>query len=144
MEALTEIVSDGDALRERLRLRIAHVLIEILLHLPFIQRMRFANVDGEKIGVVFVIVIHLHQIADLAAEGRSSVAAENEDKGARAHAIVDIKTGGATERDEGRIRRTIAYLKIALVPLRKGVTEETVQIAGTAHEIAADAEGDRE
>jgi hypothetical protein len=39
--------------------------------------MRFADVDGEKIGAVFVIVVDFDEVNYLAAEGRSGVAAEN-------------------------------------------------------------------
>jgi hypothetical protein len=39
--------------------------------------MRFANVDGEEIGVIFVIVIELNDVANLATERRSSKAAEH-------------------------------------------------------------------
>jgi hypothetical protein len=32
-------------------------LIHVGFHLPFIERMSFADIDGEKVGAVLVIVI---------------------------------------------------------------------------------------
>lgn len=40
--------------------------------------MRFAHVDGQEVGVIFVIVINLNDVADLATKRGSSVAAEND------------------------------------------------------------------
>ena len=42
--------------------------------------MRFANVDGEKVRVILVVVEDLDDVADLATEGRSSKAAKDEDE----------------------------------------------------------------
>ena len=42
--------------------------------------MSFANVNGEKVDVVFVIVEDLDDVADLATKGRSSKTAEDQDK----------------------------------------------------------------
>lgn len=47
-EALREIVGDGEALAERFRLRIADVLVNVALLLPFVLRMSFADIDGEE------------------------------------------------------------------------------------------------
>jgi hypothetical protein len=41
--------------------------------------MGFADVDGEEIGAVFIVVEDLRDIANLATEGRSSKAAEDKD-----------------------------------------------------------------
>jgi hypothetical protein len=41
--------------------------------------MGFADVDGEEIGALFIIVEDLRDIANLATERRSSKAAEHED-----------------------------------------------------------------
>src|SRR5690348_11920513 len=97
IEALHEIVRYGDPLRKRLRLRIAHVLRNIVLHLPFVEWMRFADIDGEEIGAVFVLVIHFDQITDLAAEGRSSIATKDQDERARANVVADAEGGIAVE-----------------------------------------------
>jgi hypothetical protein len=41
--------------------------------------MGLADVDGQEIGTVFVVVVDLRDVADLATEGRSSKAAEDQD-----------------------------------------------------------------
>jgi hypothetical protein len=46
--------------------------------LPFVGRMRFAHVNGQKIGVILIVIEDLHDVADLATERRSSEAAEND------------------------------------------------------------------
>jgi len=46
LEALDEIVGDGDALREGLRLGVTDVVLYVGLHFPFVSRMSFADVDG--------------------------------------------------------------------------------------------------
>ena len=40
--------------------------------------MRFAHVNGQKIGVILIIVEDLYDVADLATEGRSSKTAEDD------------------------------------------------------------------
>ena len=87
MESLDEIIGDGDPLHESMRLGIADSLIHVGFHLPFVERMSFADVDGEEIGAVLVIVIERDEVAYLAAEGRSGIAAENEDQRTLADAI---------------------------------------------------------
>src|SRR5258705_11852035 len=51
LEALGEVVGDGDALFKRFRLGVADIIFVFFvgLHLPFVQRVGFANVDGEEI-----------------------------------------------------------------------------------------------
>ena len=96
-ESLREVVGDGYALIERLGLRVAHViaLLEVGLHLPLILRMRFSNVDGQKVGVIFVIVIELHDIAHLATEGRSSKAAKHQHQRPRLGFLAQMETRAA-------------------------------------------------
>ena len=76
---LGEIVADCNALLEGFRLGIANVFFDVGFHLPLVGGMRFANVDSQKICVIFVIVEELNDVADLATEGRSSKASENQD-----------------------------------------------------------------
>lgn len=143
-EALREIVGDGKALAERFRLRIADVLVNVALLLPFVLRMSFADIDGEEIGAVFVIVVELDEVTYLAAEGRSGVAAENEDEGAMADMVADAEGGLAIERVEGGVGRAIAHFQIAAMPLRESVAEEAVNVARAAHEMREHAESEGE
>ena len=97
MEALDEIVGDRNALRQSLRLRIANVFVHVAFHLPFVLRMRFADVNGQKIRASFVIVVEIYEVAYLAAEGRSGVAAKNQNKRALADAIAEMELRLAIE-----------------------------------------------
>jgi hypothetical protein len=139
METLYEVVGDGDSLREGVRLGVADVLIHVGLHLPFIERMSLADIDGEEIGAVLVIVIERDEVAYLAAEGWSGVASEDEDQWALADSFAQVKGGLAVERKQTHVRRAVADMKIAIAPLRECVTQETVDVARTAHQVTEDA-----
>ena len=60
--------------------------------------MRLADVNGQKIGVILVIVEDLYYVADLATEGRSSEAAEDENQRFADGALANVKSSGAVER----------------------------------------------
>src|SRR5579859_3401209 len=113
--AFRKVVADGDALLERFRLCVADVFLHVRLHLPFIGGMRFANVYGQKVGVIFVIVVDLNNVANLATEGRSSKAAEDEDEWPRGIALANTKMVGAVEGDEARIWGSVADFQVAAV-----------------------------
>ncbi len=97
MEALDEIVGDRNALRQSLRLRVANVFVHIAFHLPFVLRMRFADVNGQKIRASFVIVVEIYEVAYLAAKGRSGVAAKNQNERALADTIAEMELRLAIE-----------------------------------------------
>jgi hypothetical protein len=118
MEALDEIVGDGHALRQSLRLRIANVFVHIAFHLPFVLRMRFANVNGQKISASFVIVVEIYEVAYLAAEGRSGVAAEDQNERALADAIAEMEFVLSIEAHQRDVRSAVADVEIAAMPLR--------------------------
>jgi hypothetical protein len=87
METLDEIVGDGNALLGGVRLCVTNILIHVRLHLPFIERMRFADVHRKKIRAILVVVIQSDEVAYLAAKWRSRVAAEHQNQRALADAI---------------------------------------------------------
>jgi hypothetical protein len=66
--------------------------------LPFVLRVRFADIDLKKIGAVFVVVVESYQVADPATKRRSSVAAENQDERLFADAITQMKCGFSVQR----------------------------------------------
>ncbi|HEY4979424.1 MAG TPA: hypothetical protein VII25_09690, partial [Candidatus Acidoferrum sp.] len=81
LKALGEIVGDGHALLDSLRLRVANVVLFffVRLHHPFIGGMRFADVDGQEIRMIFVVVVELLDVANLATKWWSSKTPEYQD-----------------------------------------------------------------
>ena len=53
--------------------------------------MRFADVDRQKIGPILVVVEDLHNVANLAAKGWSSKAAEDKHKRLAVDAFANLK-----------------------------------------------------
>ena len=139
IEAFGEIVGDGEALFQRLGLSVADVFFEVGFHLPFVGGMGFADVDGQKVGVIFVIVEDLDEVADLATERRSSKAAEDEDERLGAGAFTDVKTVGAVEREETRVGSGVADFEIASVHVRQGVADH---VEGVPRAASHDTEHD--
>ncbi len=97
--------------------------------------MRFANIDGEEIRPVFIVVIDVDEISNLAAEWRSSVAAENQDQRLFANPLVKIPRRVAVESVDPRVWSEIADMQIAFMPLRKRIAKEAVNVAWPAHEM---------
>src|SRR5439155_26610434 len=112
---LGEIVGDGEALFKRFGLGVADVFLQVGLQLPFVSGMRFADVDREKVGVLFVIVEDLDEVADLATEGRSSEAAEDENERFGAGAFANVKMVRATEREQASVGSGVTDFEIAAV-----------------------------
>ncbi len=98
-ETLREVVGDGDALLESFRLGVADVVFVFFvgLHLPLVERVGFTDIDGEEIGAVFIVVVDLGDIADLATERRSSEATEDENEWFAVCACADVKARCAIE-----------------------------------------------
>ena len=90
-----KIVGDGQAVREIPRLRVANIVFDVGFHLPLVGGMGFANVYGQKISVIFVIIENAHDVADLATERRSGEAAENQDQRLSAGTFANMKRVGA-------------------------------------------------
>jgi len=58
-----------------------HVVLDVALHLPYVARMRFENVDRQKCHLLAVLVVELIESGNLPPEGRSSIAAEDQHNG---------------------------------------------------------------
>jgi hypothetical protein len=136
LKARDEIVRDGHALYQVLRLRVTDVFLHVRLHLPLIRRVRFANINRQKIRVVFVVVVNLHHVTDVAAERRSSVAAEDEHQRAPASPFANVESIGTVKSDEPRVRRVIADFQLAAVHVRQRITHHAVGVLGTARHFA--------
>jgi hypothetical protein len=85
--------------------------------------MSLANIDGQEIGVVLVIVVELNDVANLATKRRSSEAAKNEYERAARGFFANMKAGGAIERDKPGIGSGIAHLQIAAVHVGKRIAD---------------------
>jgi hypothetical protein len=106
--------------------------------------MGFAHVDGEEIGAVFKVVVDLRDVADLATEGRSSEAAEDENERLAVSAFADMKTRGAVESDESGVGGVAADLETASMHVREGVADHADGVFGAAgHDAEADADGEK-
>src|SRR5580704_864657 len=136
MEALDEVVGDGNPLHQSLRLRVANVFVHVAFHLPFVLRMGFADVNGQKIRASFVIVIKIYEVAYLAAEGRSGVAAKNQNERALADAIAKVEFRLPIEAHQRDVRSAVANVEVAAMPLRQRVAQEAVHVARATHEMA--------
>jgi hypothetical protein len=94
--------------------------------------MRFANINLEEIGAVFVVRVKFDEVADPATKWRSSVAAENQDERLCADAIAQMKCGEAIERVKFGVTGAVANAEIAAVHIGQRVTDEAVNIFGAA------------
>jgi len=83
--------------------------------------MGFANVDGQKINVVLVIVVELSDVANLATKRWSSEAAEDQNKRPAGGSFADVKARGAIERNQAGIRSLIADFQITAAHVRQSV-----------------------
>jgi hypothetical protein len=90
--------------------------------------MCFADVNRQKIDMVPVIVVELSDVANLAAKGRSSEAAEDENERPAGSSLSNVKTRGTVQSDQARIGRFVAYLKMASMHVGKGVTDHVENV----------------
>jgi hypothetical protein len=101
----------------------------------------FADVDGEEIGAVLIVVEDLRDIANLATEGRSSEAAKDEDERLALGAFADVEARGAIERDENGVGGVAADLKNSAMHVRQRVADHADGVFGAAgHDAEADAD----
>jgi hypothetical protein len=136
VEALDEIVGDGHTLGKIFRLGVAHVVLHIGFHLPFVGWMRFADIDRKEIGVVFIIVVNLHHVTDVAAEGRSSVAAEDNDERSASGPFADVKVISTIQSQQPGVGSVIADLQVSAMHVRQGIAHHSVGVLGTAGHFA--------
>jgi hypothetical protein len=132
VKSLHEVIGDGNSLGQGLRLRVADVVFHVGLRLPFVGGVRFADVDGQEVGVVLVIVVDLDDVADLATEGRSSVAAEDDNQGPRADALSEPEVVRAVEGQKAHIGRSVSDVEFAAVHVGQGIAEHVEGIFGPA------------
>ncbi len=140
-KALCKIVGDRHALLDGFRLRVADIILLFLIgfHHPLIGRMSLSHIDRQKIHMIFVIVINLLDIANLATEGWSSKAAEYQHQGPASSPLSDVKYRVAVQRHKPRIRRVIAYFQISTMHVWKRITHHAVGVLrASCHDAEAD------
>src|SRR6266700_7931219 len=96
--------------------------------------MRLAHVNGQEIRMLFVILVDLNEVANLAAKGRSSKTAKHQNQRPAAGAFANMKTAGAIKRDDPRIRRVAAHLQRATMHVRQGVARHAIGVLGTSRQ----------
>jgi hypothetical protein len=107
--------------------------------------MRFADVDGKKVSVIFVVVVERSDVADLATEGRSGKAAEDQDERFLASTLANMKTFIAVERDQSGVRGVVADFQVSAMHVRQGVTHHAVGVLrASGHERQAHKRGDEQ
>src|ERR1700721_4099039 len=77
IEALHKIIGNRYSLLQSLWLGVANIFFPFGLHLPFVGGMRFAHIHGQKIRMIFIVFVNLHDVANLAPERRSGIATED-------------------------------------------------------------------
>jgi hypothetical protein len=132
VEAFDEVVGDRYALREGFRLGVADIILHVGLHLPLVGRVSFAYIHGQKIGMIFVVVVNLHHVTDVAAERWSSVAAEDNDERAGAGAFADVEMICTVKVEEAGVRSVVADFERAAMHVGQSVAEHSVGVFGAA------------
>ncbi len=141
LEALGEIIGNGHAVVEILGLHVANVVLifSIGFHAPLVEGMSFANVDGEEIDVILVVVIELNDVANLAAKRRSSETAKDQDQRSASGFFADVKAARAIERDEAGVRSVVADFQVAAMHVGQSIADHVEGIFGAAsHETEKD------
>jgi hypothetical protein len=90
--------------------------------------MRFADINGQKIGVVLVILIDLNNVANLAAERRSSKTSKDEHQRSLVSAFADVEAADAVQRYDAGIGGVAADLQGAAMHVGQGVAGHTVSV----------------
>src|SRR5690349_23141524 len=94
--------------------------------------MRFANVNGEEIRAIFVVVIDLDHVADVVPEWRSSVAAKNYDERSRAGAFTQMKVARAVQGQKANVRCIFTHAQLAAMHVRESVSHHAIDVFGAA------------
>ena len=105
--------------------------------------MSFANIDGQKVRLSFVIVVEIYEVAYLAPEWRSGVTSKNENQRTLPDAVAQMKCSLPIEIHEPDIGCAISDVQIAAMPLRQRVAQKPVNIPRPSHEMAESAVADR-
>src|SRR5260370_2092350 len=90
--------------------------------------MRFANVNGQKIRMLLVVLINLNDVAHLAAKRRSSKTPEHQHEGALMGSLADVETANAIQRDNPRVRRIAAHFQRAAMHVLQCISHHAIRV----------------
>ncbi len=141
-ESLHEIIRDRHTLFECFRLCVADVIfiLQIRFHLPLVGGMRFANVNGQKIGAILVVFVDLNDVANLAAKWRSGKTAEDQNQRTVMGSLADVETTDAVEGDDACVRRVAADFQRAAMHVRQGIAHHAVRVLGASGHVGQSSE----
>ena len=97
--------------------------------------MRLANVNGQKIRALFVVLINLNDDAYLAAKRRSSKTPKHQHERPFMGSFADMKTANAIQCDNPRVRRIAAHFERATMHVRQGVTHHSVSVLRASRHV---------
>jgi len=92
--------------------------------------MGFANIYGQKIGTLFIVVVDLDDVANLAAEGRSSKTPEDQHERTVVCSFANVEMVYAVQGDNARVRRVAANFQRAAMHVREGIPDHPIGILG--------------
>jgi len=92
--------------------------------------MGLANIHGQKIGALFIVVVDLDDVANLAAERRSSKASEHQYERTFMSSFANVETVDAVQGDNSRVRRVAANFQRAAMHVRQGIPDHPIGILG--------------
>src|SRR5882724_5592381 len=87
-----------------LRRRENYVVFDVALHLPNVAGMRLGDVDHQESDAAAVLLVEFIEGGNLPPEGRSSIAAENEDDGLHLVDLGELDPCAVVELHQGEIR----------------------------------------
>jgi len=94
--------------------------------------MRFADVNGQKIGALFVILENLNDVANLAAKWRSCKTSEHQHQRTLMSSFANVETANAIERDNARVGCVAAHFQRAAMHVRQSVAHHAVGVLGAS------------
>jgi len=110
VETPDEIVGDGRALDQSPRLRVANAFVYVAFHLPFVLRMGFAYIDGQKVRLRLVMVVEIYEVAYLATKWRSGIASKNENQRTLPDTIAQMKCCAAIEIHKPNVGGAVPHM----------------------------------
>ena len=114
-------------------------VFDVALHLPDVAGMRFKNIDNQEGDFAVVVVVELVEGGNLPPEGRSSVAAEDEDDGRVSRERGELHAIGFVEFEEREVWGAIAGAEFAGALVRPERFEGERQEDGRAGHARHDA-----